>query len=230
VSFALQSMVLEYVTDRLVETAADEIERGQPVVLLEQPLIKAQAKEYVRQAQERLIGTPILQRLKAHHDERGTEQRLLLLLEGWRVGRRGAGSSGNVVNLLRRCGVTCADDLSGLDSARGPVEEARELASDTTSPISCLRTRSLPRPVALSHDGALLAAGTPSGQVWLWRKDRTPVAVQGHSRVGWPDWRRRIAGRGHVDRAGLAVAGGRPHGAVGGARPHRRCLGFGAAD
>ena len=62
-TFTLQSMVLEYVTDRLVETVADEIGRGQPVVLVEQPLIKAQAKDYVRQTQERLIGAPILQQL-----------------------------------------------------------------------------------------------------------------------------------------------------------------------
>jgi hypothetical protein len=65
-TFTLQPMVLEYVTDRLVETVADEIERGEPMLLIEQPLIKAQAKEYVRQAQERLIGMPVLQWLLAN--------------------------------------------------------------------------------------------------------------------------------------------------------------------
>ena len=44
-AFALQSVVLEYVTDRLVEAVAEEIERGQPRLLVEQPLVKAQAKE-----------------------------------------------------------------------------------------------------------------------------------------------------------------------------------------
>src|SRR5262249_54473681 len=47
-TFTLQSMVLEYVTERLVETIVAEIDRKQPVVLIEQPLIKAQAKDYVR--------------------------------------------------------------------------------------------------------------------------------------------------------------------------------------
>ena len=69
-SFTLPSMVLEYVTNRLVEALADEIERGQPVLLLDLPVIKAQAKDYVRQAQERLIGLPILERLKAHETAR----------------------------------------------------------------------------------------------------------------------------------------------------------------
>jgi hypothetical protein len=41
-------VVLEYVTDRLVETVAEEIEHGQPVLLVEQPLIQAQARDYVR--------------------------------------------------------------------------------------------------------------------------------------------------------------------------------------
>ena len=40
-----------------------------------------------------------------------------------------------------------------------------------------------PASVALSGDGALLAAGTSTGQVGLWRvADRTPLwAVQGHT-------------------------------------------------
>jgi hypothetical protein len=40
-------MVLEYVTDRLVEHAADEIGSGRPVLLAEQALVKAQAQDYV---------------------------------------------------------------------------------------------------------------------------------------------------------------------------------------
>src|SRR5262249_43373981 len=102
-SFTLQSMVLEYVTDRLVETVADEIVGGHPVVLVEQPLIKAQAKEYVRQIQERLIGAPILQRLNDQHTDRGAELPLVELLETWRgrsAEEQGYGP-GNAVNLLR---------------------------------------------------------------------------------------------------------------------------------
>jgi hypothetical protein len=72
-------MVLEHVTDRLVETVADGIARGQPVVLVEQPLIKAQAKDYVRQMQGRLIGAPILQRLNRNTGA-AIEQQLLALL------------------------------------------------------------------------------------------------------------------------------------------------------
>jgi len=68
--FTLQSVVLEYVTDRLVETVADEISGVQAGILVEQPLIQAQAKDYVRQSQERLMCVPILQRLHAQHTEK----------------------------------------------------------------------------------------------------------------------------------------------------------------
>ncbi|TME35611.1 MAG: XRE family transcriptional regulator, partial [Chloroflexi bacterium] len=83
-AFTLQSVVLEYVTDRLVEEVCDEIARGQALRLVEQPLIKAQAKDYVRQTQERLIGAPVLRQLKAEHGDDGAEQMLLALLESWR--------------------------------------------------------------------------------------------------------------------------------------------------
>src|SRR5438874_5028611 len=83
-AFTLQSVVLEYLTDRLVVNVCDEVQHGQPALMVEQPLVQAQAKDYVRQTQERLIGQSILQQLTAQHDERGTERRLMALLDGWR--------------------------------------------------------------------------------------------------------------------------------------------------
>jgi hypothetical protein len=68
--------------------------QGRPVLLVEQPLIQAQASDYVRQSQERLIGAPILELLKARYTPTGTEQRLLHLLD--------AASAGG--HLLRRVG------------------------------------------------------------------------------------------------------------------------------
>src|SRR5262249_22532989 len=48
-AFTLQSVVLEYVTDRLVSKVCEEITLGAPVQLVAQPLIRAQAREYVRE-------------------------------------------------------------------------------------------------------------------------------------------------------------------------------------
>ena len=49
-TFTLQSVVLEYMTDRLIEQLADELARGQPTLLVRHTLIKAQAKDYLRES------------------------------------------------------------------------------------------------------------------------------------------------------------------------------------
>jgi WD40 repeat protein/transcriptional regulator with XRE-family HTH domain len=191
-AFTLQSVVLEYVTDRLVEDVSDEIRRGQPALLVEEPLIKAQAKDYVRQSQERLIGAPILQRLSTADGDGGTEQRLLALLERWRdrpASEQGHGP-GKVVNLLR----LLRGHVRGLDLSRLAIRQAylaEVEAQDTSLADAHLGEAvladvfSLPVSVAFSGDGALLAVGTSTGQVWLWRvADRTLVArLEGHTGV-----------------------------------------------
>ena len=61
-SITLQSMVLEYVTAVLVAAVCEEIQQGQDQVdvLIQHGLELAQSKEYLRQAQERVLLTPIL--------------------------------------------------------------------------------------------------------------------------------------------------------------------------
>jgi WD40 repeat protein/transcriptional regulator with XRE-family HTH domain len=193
-TFTLQSMVLEYMTDGLVETVADEIGRDQPAVLVVQPFIKAQAKDYVRRTQERLIGAPILRRLNAHCGEEGIQPRLLALLEGWR-GRPSAAQGygpGNVVNLLR----LLRGDLRGLDLSRLALrqvylqgvdaQDATLVGADLTE-AALDEAFSYSTSVALSADGVFLVAGTPMGDVRVWRAaDRTLLQImQGHSGMVW---------------------------------------------
>jgi WD40 repeat protein/transcriptional regulator with XRE-family HTH domain len=193
-TFTLQSMVLEYVTDQLIETVADEIRLGQPRLLVQQPLIKAQAKEYVRQTQERLIGSPILQRLNGQHAEPLAEHRLLALLDAWRGQPsvdQGYGP-GNVVNLLRQL----RGDLRRMDLSRLSIRHAYLQSVDAQdASLACadLAAAVLDEPfayttaVALSADGGVLVAGTPAGDVRLWRTaDRTLLqAVQAHAGMVW---------------------------------------------
>jgi WD40 repeat protein/transcriptional regulator with XRE-family HTH domain len=193
-SFTLQSMVLEYMTDRLVETVVDEIEDGRATVLCEQPLIRAQATDYVRQTQERLIGTPILTQLSARHGKDGAAQRLLHLLDSCR-GRPPAeqgNTPGNLVNLLR----LLRSDLRSLDLSRLVVRQAylaqvdaqdAKLVDAELGETVLAEAFDFPSSVALSADGALLATGTSNGQVWVWRvADRTSLwMVQGHTGGAW---------------------------------------------
>src|SRR5256885_16454961 len=65
VSFGLQSVVMEYLTDELGERLAEEIVLGGPQQLRQVALSKAQAKDYVREIQVRLLVQPLLERLRA---------------------------------------------------------------------------------------------------------------------------------------------------------------------
>ena len=189
-AFTLQSVVLEYVTDRLVGEVTNEIGSRQPVVLVEQPLIQAHAKDYVRQTQERLVGEPILQQLRTDHGQDGADQRLMTLLDSWRHRphvEQGYGP-GNVINLLRLGrGHLRAVDLSALSIRQvylaGVETQDASLVSADLSEAVLADAFNFPVSVTLSDDGTALVIGTAAGEIWLWRvADRTPLfAVQGHS-------------------------------------------------
>jgi WD40 repeat protein len=118
------------------------------------------------------------------------ERRLLALLEAWRgrpPGEQGYGP-GNVVNLLR----LLRGDLRGQDFSRLAIRHAylQEVEAQDASlagahlPEAVLAEAfDAPMSIALSADGAYLAAGTSTGEVCLWRvADRTPLlSVLGHA-------------------------------------------------
>jgi transcriptional regulator with XRE-family HTH domain len=213
-AFTLQPLVLEYLTEQLVEIMTDEIGSGQPAVMVEQPLIQAQAKDYVRQTQERLIGAPVLQGLNAQYAEAGAERRLLALLDAWRgrpAAEQGYGP-GNVVNLLR----LLRGDLREIHLSRLTIRQAylqgveaqdASLAGADLAGAVLDEPFAYPTAVALNADGAVLVAGTPAGDVRLWRTaDRTLLlAVPGHTGMVWA-----VA----VSRDGRLVASGGDDGMI----------------
>jgi hypothetical protein len=103
-SFTLQSVVLEYVTTHLVAQASEEIEQGRLSLLIQYRLCEAQAKEYVRLTQERLLVAPLLARLQsAYWGYSGVEERLRFFLDQvrtWNQDVQGYGPA-NLVALLR---------------------------------------------------------------------------------------------------------------------------------
>ncbi|BAY76875.1 WD-repeat protein [Nostoc linckia NIES-25] len=62
--FTQQPVVMEYVTDRLIEQVCQEIVTESPRYLLSHALMKAQAKDYIRDSQIHLIVQPLLNRLQ----------------------------------------------------------------------------------------------------------------------------------------------------------------------
>jgi WD40 repeat protein/transcriptional regulator with XRE-family HTH domain len=194
-AFTLQPVVLEYVTDSLVSAVSDEVVNGAPAQLRAYPLVKAQAKEYMRQTQERMIGAPILQLLRRQLGEAGTLQRLVTLLEGLR-GRppeEQGYTPGNVVNLLRllRGGDLRTMDFSNLSIRQAYLAgvEAPGASLAGAHLIDAVLAEAFPPPfrVALSGDGTLMAVGTSTGQVWLFRvADRAPLlSIPAHTGSVW---------------------------------------------
>ncbi|HTX71178.1 MAG TPA: helix-turn-helix domain-containing protein [Thermoleophilia bacterium] len=193
-AFTLQSVVLEYVTGQLVDDVVEEIEDGRSALLLEQALIQAQAREYVRESQTRLIGLPILKRLEARLGHEQTEKVLQRLLEGWRSrpsDEQGYGP-GNVINLLRLVrGDLRAVDMSRLVIRQGCLSgvdaQDSSLVGAHLAETVLAEAFDPPGSVGLSGDGALLAAGTSTGEVWVWRvADRTPLwKAEGHPGGAW---------------------------------------------
>jgi WD40 repeat protein/transcriptional regulator with XRE-family HTH domain len=186
--FALQPVVLEYMTDRLVEQVAGEIRDRRPRILRRQALIQAQAKEYVRRSQERLIAAQVFTRL------RGQDDAMLDLLASWRSqspAEQGYGP-GNIVNLLRlgRGHIRRLDlsrlvlhqvylaDVEAQDSSLAGAHLAEEVLAEAFEDVTC---------TALSGDGVYLAAGTINGDVRVWQvADRTLVqALSGTGDAVW---------------------------------------------
>jgi WD40 repeat protein/transcriptional regulator with XRE-family HTH domain len=176
-TFTLPSVVLEYVTEQLIDEVVRELSRGAPGRLLAQPLIKATARDDVRRTQERVIAMPILERLVAASGTRASaEQRLFGLLSqmrDWPLARQAYGP-GNVVNLLRLLrGNMRGVDLSGLSIRQAYLQEVEaqdaNLAAAELAESIVAEAFAAPSCVALSADGHYLAIGTNAGEVCVWR-------------------------------------------------------------
>jgi WD40 repeat protein/transcriptional regulator with XRE-family HTH domain len=195
--FTLQHVVMEFVTSQLIAQSCAEIASGDPHVLMRHALLKAEAKEYIREAQQRLILAPVAEALLSSLGQAGLVEALGRLIARLRAQHPHAPgyAGGTIINLLSYLGVDLAGyDFSGLviwqAYLRGvalhhvnlaAANLARSVFTDTFGNVLC---------VAFSPDGTLLAAGMADGEIRLWRvSDRKQQWVlQGHR-----DWVRSLA-------------------------------------
>src|SRR5262249_34371248 len=116
-SFGLQSVVMEYLSDELGERFSKEIVLGEPQHLRQVALAQAQAKDYVREIQVRLLVFPLLARLRAELGaDAKVEAHLLRLLVQFRTedsATQGYGPA-NAITLL----TALRSHLRGLDLSR----------------------------------------------------------------------------------------------------------------
>lgn len=175
--FTQQPVVMEYMTEKLIETGYREICQQTPHLLLTHALMKAQTKDYVRDSQIRVIVAPLIDQLYAHFGSQSAiAQQLQQLLTKIRtdIQTRSGYGAGNVINLLRQLHV----DLSGYDFSDLPVWQAylRDIALHRVNFSRAVLTNSVfSEPLgninvlALSPDGSFLGKGGTDGLVCLWR-------------------------------------------------------------
>jgi WD40 repeat protein len=174
--FSQQPVVMEYMTERIVEQAAQEIMTKELSLLESHALLKATAQDYIRESQARLILEPILAKLKTHFKSlKLTEIQFKQVLSQLQHSDSPPGySAGNIINLLAQLKVDLTSyDFSRLD-IRYPYLRNVDLhqvnfAHANLDAAVFTETFGGILSIALSPDGTLLATSDTDNTVRLWR-------------------------------------------------------------
>ncbi|MDJ0619885.1 MAG: NB-ARC domain-containing protein [Calothrix sp. MO_192.B10] len=197
--FSPQSVVIEYVTERLIAQATEEIIRGGDFKIINgYPLIKARSLDYFRKNQERSILEPLKKQLVGFFgNEKELEshlQNILQQLQKQPLAKKGY-VAGNIINLLRHLQINKSQiSLDGWDFSNLTIWQAyfkdvrlqntRFTNSDVTGSVFRDTMSSLVS-VSFSHDGTYFATGVMNGEVRLWQTDGVKQLriLRGHT--GW---------------------------------------------
>jgi WD40 repeat protein len=186
IRYTQQPVVMEYVIERLIQQVCREVNQAAIDYLRSHTLLKAQAKDYVRDIQMRLIVQPILANLR--ESQGGNENLVRLLLELLEAQQLQAPLqpgyfAGNVINLLRWLGV----DLSHRNFANLTIWEAdlrsvnlqgtnfadadlsRSTFAQSISDVFCVVFSPNAQQIATSHD---------NGDICVWQvEDGQPIVT-----------------------------------------------------
>lgn len=193
-AFALQNVVTEYLTHFLIEQVSREIEQGQPTFLKSHALLMAQSKEYIRQAQTRLILQPIGERLRARLSPTELAARFKAMLTSLQsmADRRATYAGGNLLNLLLHLGMDpCAYDFSQLavwqaDLQRADLPGLNLAQTDLRKSVFAHDFVGC-HTLAFAPTGHLLAGGMTNGEIYLWRpaQYQLDAAIKAHATRIW---------------------------------------------
>ncbi len=199
---ALQNVVMEYVTDRLVQTVCQEIERDQPDWLRRFALVKAHSQEHVQGSQRRLLLQPVVDWLVARWGQAEAAGRLRSLL--LRLRQAPGYAAANILHLLVQLPVDVRGlDLSGLAVWQADLRTTSLIDVDLHGAdlrgSTFADTFGALQVVRVSPDGRYLATGGSDGTVFVWQMAdfqpflTLPAHTQGISRIAWSPDSARLA-------------------------------------
>lgn len=213
--FTLQNVIIEYTTDRLIEAICVELrtamvgegarhsegtDSSPPPLVTTAPtftrswlnrfaLLKAQAKEYVRQSQERLIIHPILEQMLIQVGQRAFVEQLKQLLNTVRTINETQSqvlpgyAGGNILNLLRALNIDLTSyNFSGLALWQAYLQgvdlpKVNMAGADLRGAVFT-KNFGLCRVLAFAPDGQVLGGGMTNGEIHLWQlDDGQPLAM-----------------------------------------------------
>jgi len=191
--YTQQFVVMEYVTELLIELFYEEIATEEPGLLLSHALMKATAKDNVRASQIRLILEPIIHRLHAtFKSQKNIEdklQRILVKFQKESSALSGYGA-GNIINLLSQSKINLANyDFSHLTIKQADLRQVNlagvNFQNTAFAKSVFAETLSSVWSVAFSPDGKLLATGDVDGLIRLWQvaDGQQLLTLKGHT--GW---------------------------------------------
>jgi WD40 repeat protein len=191
--FTQQPVVMEYMTQKLIDHCHQEITKQTLNLVKSHALLKAQTQDYIRDTQARLILQPLAQKLLATPLNGTTVEllfeQLLDTLRGQPLSYTGY-AAGNLINLL----ATLQSDLSDRDFSKLAIAQA--YLTETTLHRSNFTDATLHQSVfaetlggivavAFSPDGKLLAASDTCGDVHVWHIHNNQKLLTLSRHQGW---------------------------------------------
>jgi WD40 repeat protein len=175
--YTLQPVVMEYMSNQLIDRMYEELITDKFQILMQFPLLKANAKEYIQGSQKRIFIAPILEKFTAKfrfQDEiEKVLKNVLLKLQETFLSVAGYGG-GNLMNLLNYMEI----DLTRYDFSKLAIWQADlsgvslnqvDFSSSDLSTSVFSETLGGILSVAISSDSTLLAAGDTNGEIRVWQ-------------------------------------------------------------
>ncbi|MBD1892954.1 NB-ARC domain-containing protein [Coleofasciculus sp. FACHB-SPT9] len=173
--FYLQSLILEFVTNKFIEEVFSEIEAGKIELFYKHSIVKATSKDYIKKLQKDIILGSLAERLVSFLGRERTKELLVYILEtlkGQPINVSGY-AGGNIITLLAHLSFELSEfDFSSMtlwetDLQNTNLQNVNFSHSDLKSSIFADTFGSI-LSLDLSSDGQVLAAATSNGEVRLW--------------------------------------------------------------